>query len=350
MPHHWRLLARSEDYRRERAAVEDFALAFQRGYDAAARQATRIQVVVHVLHNSAVQRISSDQVASQIEALNRDFKMNNGDLATAPLPWRGLAAATDVTFELATTDPDGQPSSGITYTQATTTGFLDDDAMKDPARGGVAPWSPDRYLNIWVCPLNGLLGYAQFPGGPPESDGVVIDYRAFGTSGTATAPYHLGRTAVHEIGHWLNLLHIWGDDGTGCAGSDLVDDTPNQAGPNTGRPAFPHITCDNAPTGDMFVNFMDYTDDDGMVMFTRGQVDRMHAALAGPRSSFPVDDGGAPSSPAATADRDLTDEAAAPDAAGDPVPIVVDGDVRIYYLGKDSHVHELRPGSAIPGG
>ena len=158
--------------------------------------------------------------------------------------------------------------------------FGTDDGVKDPARGGVAAWPADRYLNIWVAQLSGgLLGYAQFPGGPAETDGVVITYTAFGTTGTATAPFHLGRTATHEIGHYFNLFHIWGDDGTGCGGTDEVDDTPNQAGPNTGKPAWPHVTCRNGPHGDLFMDYMDYVDDDMMVMFTPGQVARMWACL-----------------------------------------------------------------------
>jgi hypothetical protein len=133
-----------------------------------------------------------------------------------------------------------------------------------------------------------LLGYAQFPGGPAATDGVVILNSAFGTIGTAAAfaPYNHGRTASHEVGHWLNLRHIWGDDGGGCTGDDLVADTPNAAGPNFGKPAFPRVTCNNGPNGDLFMNYMDYTDDDSMFMFTAGQVARMQACLDGDRSSI----------------------------------------------------------------
>ena len=112
---------------------------------------------------------------------------------------------------------------------------------------------------------------------------VVILHSAFGTTGTAAAPFDRGRTATHEIGHWLNLYHIWGDDGTGCNGSDEVDDTPNCAGPNTGFLTFPSISCDNGPDGDMFMNYMDYTDDACMCMFTAEQVARIQATLDGPR-------------------------------------------------------------------
>jgi hypothetical protein len=152
---------------------------------------------------------------------------------------------------------------------------------------GKSAWPRDDYLNMWVCTIQGgLLGYAQFPGGPQSTDGVVINNTAFGSNGIARAPFNLGRTAVHEVGHWLNLLHIWGDDRGGCTGSDNVSDTPNQAGSNGEKPSFPHISCNNGPHGDMFMNYMDYVDDDTMNMFTKGQLERMNAALSGPRASL----------------------------------------------------------------
>ena len=175
----------------------------------------------------------------------------------------------------------------MTRTQTSHDSFGSDDEVKFDSSGGSDAWPRDEYLNIWVCQLSGgLLGYAQFPGGPAETDGVVITHTGFGTTGTAAAPFDQGRTATHEIGHWLNLRHIWGDDGTGCSGSDFVDDTPNQGGGNTGKPTFPTISCNNGPNGDMFMNYMDYVDDDAMVMFTEGQITRMHACLDGPRSAI----------------------------------------------------------------
>jgi hypothetical protein len=150
----------------------------------------------------------------------------------------------------------------------------------------VDPWPTDRYLNLWVCNLgSNLLGYAQFPGGPAATDGVVILYAAFGTQGTATAPFNKGRTATHEVGHYLNLRHIWGDRND-CTGNDFVTDTPPAGAANFGKPKFPHITCNNGPDGDMFMNYMDYVDDAAMVMFTTGQVARMNATLAGPRKKL----------------------------------------------------------------
>jgi hypothetical protein len=140
-------------------------------------------------------------------------------------------------------------------------------------------------MNLWVCALNDALGYAQFPGGPSKTDGIVIDYRAFGTKGTASAPFNKGRTATHEVGHYFNLRHIWADT-PGCSGSDLVADTPNCAGPNYGKPRWPKISCSNGPNGDMFMNYMDYVDDAAMFLFTQGQALRMRAVLSGPRAGL----------------------------------------------------------------
>ena len=130
-----------------------------------------------------------------------------------------------------------------------------------------------------MCALaGGVLGYPQFPGGPAATDGVVIDTRAFGTGGTAVPPFDLGRTATHEVSHYLNLRHIWADT-ENCSGCDFVADTPNAAGPNYGTPAFLTVSCGNGPNGDMSMNYMDYVDDAAMVLFTAQQVLRMRAAL-----------------------------------------------------------------------
>jgi Pregnancy-associated plasma protein-A len=145
-------------------------------------------------------------------------------------------------------DPKGKATTGIMRTATTRTSFGADDSVKTKAGGGAPAWSAGRYLNLWVCNLGGgLLGYAQFPGGHAKTDGVVILHSAFGTSGTAAAPFNLGRTATHEIGHWRNLRHIWGDEND-CSGTDHVSDTPNAQLPNYGSPTFPHISCDNGPT------------------------------------------------------------------------------------------------------
>lgn len=236
----------------------------------------KIKVIVHVVYNTFAQDISDAQINSQIKALNLDFRAKNPDKSKVPSVWSGLVADSQIEFVL----------HRVTRTQTSQTSFTYDDGVKRPSTGGIKPVSPSRYLNLWVCPLGGgLLGYAQFPGGPKSTDGVVINYRAFGTIGTAQAPFNKGRTATHEVGHYLNLRHIWGDT-EDCSGSDFVADTPNCAGPSYGKPTFPKVSCSNGPNGDMFVNYMDYVDDAAMFMLTPQQVARMRTTLDGPRGSL----------------------------------------------------------------
>jgi hypothetical protein len=228
-----------------------------------------IKTVVNVVYKTDDQNVSTAQIKSQLTAMNKDFRATNPDRSQTPVPWKGLVTDSRIQFKLVK----------VTRTKTTRAGFTHDDGVKSPATGGIAPFSPKTHLNIWVCPLTGgLLGYAQFPGGPSATDGVVINVQAFGTSGTAQAPFNKGRTATHEVGHYLNLRHIWADT-PDCSGSDMVADTPNCAGPNFGTPTWPHVTCNNGPSGDMFVNYMDYTDDAAMFMFTAQQVLRMRTAL-----------------------------------------------------------------------
>ena len=290
-----RLLRTVEGYAESRAEIENRTARVLDAQVALRTGCTQIPVVVHVVYRSATENISNAQIDSQITVLNADFRATNADKASTPTAFQGLIGDARVTFKLATTDPDGNPTDGITRTSTTTTPFNSaTDNVKSAATGGADAWPSDRYLNLWVCGNlrsgsgQSLLGYAQFPGGPTATDGVVVIHSGLGTTGTAAAPFNLGRTTTHEIGHWLNLRHIWGDDGTGCSGSDFVADTPNQGGPNYGTPTFPSSSCSNGPNGDLFMNYMDYTDDAAMFMFTGGQVDRMQAALDGPRSSIGV--------------------------------------------------------------
>ncbi len=249
-------------------------------------QLITIPVVVHIVYRTDEENISDAQVKSQIGVLNRDFRAKNADKRQVPAVWKGLVTDANIEFALAGEDPDGQETSGIARTVTTVDAFGPDNGVKSKNTGGVDPWPTDRYLNMWICRLSGgLLGYAQFPGGPAATDGVVIVYTAFGTQGTAKAPFNRGRTATHEIGHFLGLRHIWGDRND-CSGDDFVADTPPAQGANMDKPTLPHITCNNGPEGDMFMNYMDYVDDDTMCMFTSGQVARMNATLAGPRTSL----------------------------------------------------------------
>jgi Pregnancy-associated plasma protein-A len=250
------------------------------------RKLVTIPVVVHVVYKTDEENISDEQIASQIDVLNQDYHATNADKDQVPDPWKSLAADPNISFELATKDPKGKATTGITRTETTVDEFGTDDEVKAKASGGIPPWATDRYLNLWVCNLGGgLLGYAQFPGGPAKTDGVVILYTAFGTTGAVADPFNLGRTATHEVGHWLNLHHIWGDTND-CSGSDQVSDTPRAQAPNYGKPEWPHISCNNGPNGDMFMDYMDYVDDSAMFMFTSGQAARMNATLAGPRKKF----------------------------------------------------------------
>ena len=208
----------------------------------------------------------------------------------------------NLNFFLACIEPNGNITNGITRTHTDSIQFtrrINADGTTNETKtgikfnsfGGHDAWPSDRYLNIWICNLsNGLLGYAQFPGiGQTNTDGVVIMYNCFGRTGTLDPIYNKGRTATHEIGHWLNLRHIWGDDDNGngactsneCSGTDNVSDTPNQGERNYGCPTFPKTDCCNSTSpGVMFMNFMDYSDDVCMNMFTVGQASRMKALFA----------------------------------------------------------------------
>jgi len=277
-----------------REDIEQFTRDYLSSNPQGERALVTIPVVVHVVYNTTEENISDAQIQSQITVLNQDFRKLNADVANTPSAFTALAGDSNIEFCLATVDPNGNPTNGIVRVPTTATSFGTNNTVKSASSGGSNAWNASKYLNMWVCDISGtILGYAQFPGGSASTDGVVIDYLYFGTIGTATAPFNKGRTATHEVGHWLNLRHIWGDDGTGCTGSDQVSDTPNAAGPNTGCPAFPRVTCSNGPNGDLFMNYMDYTDDACMYMFSNGQVARMQALFAagGFRSSLLTSNG-----------------------------------------------------------
>ncbi len=275
MAAHMILLEQHPSFRAAQMRLEG-ATSRRRDAVAKAPKIVTIKTVVHVVYKTDEQNISQAQIASQMKALNKDFRATNPDRSQTPTPWRGLVSDSRIKFSLVK----------VTRTTTTKTGFTHDDGVKKAATGGIAAYQPKSHLNIWVCSLaGGLLGYAQFPGGPITTDGVVVNHQAFGTAGTAQAPFNKGRTATHEVGHYFNLRHIWGDT-PDCSGSDVVADTPNCAGPNFGTPAFPVVTCNNGPNGDMFMNYMDYTDDTAMFMFTDQQVLRMRTALETARSGL----------------------------------------------------------------
>ena len=239
-----------------------------------------IPVVVNVLYNTAAENISDAQIASQLAVLNEDFKGTNSDISKVTT-YSGVTGSMAINFVLDT----------IIRKQSNKNSWGTNDAMKKSSMGGIDPTDPTTKLNMWSCNLGrGLLGYAQFPGGSPATDGVVVLYSAFGSrkknpTGVYIANYDLGRTATHEVGHWLNLRHIWGD---ATCGSDLVGDTPAHNTSNGGCPPADHrSTCTGTPL-EMWMNYMDYTYDGCMYMFTDGQVSRMEAVFVagGPRSLF----------------------------------------------------------------
>ena len=249
-----------------------------------------IPVVVHVVWKTNAQNISDSQIQSQIEILNNDYRRTNIDQINTPSIWQGIAADCEIEFCLATIDPNGNNTLGITRTETTVSQFsiFGGSSVEYASSGGIDAWPNDDYLNIWVCNLGGgLLGYASPPSNWISSnDGVVINYPNFGNSGNSNAPYHKGRTATHEVGHWLNLEHIWGD--SNC-GNDQVSDTPTQEESNYSCSSFPQNinSCGASNTnGDMFMNYMDYTNDACMNLFTTGQKTRMISAINQYRSNM----------------------------------------------------------------
>jgi len=220
-------------------------------------------------------------VESQITVLNEDFRRTNSDAGNTPSVF--AAADVEIEFCLASVDPSGNPTDGITR-YATNDNLNSDEFSIKSATG----WDRDDYLNIWVGPnLGGLLGWAYLPstGSLPNAtlDGVVTASTTFGGPGFGTnVPYHLGRTTTHEVGHYLGLRHVWGNGG--CTSDDNIADTPIQSSSNFGCPNHPSPSCNNG--GDMFMNYMDYVNDNCMNAFTTGQGVRMHDILNSSRSSL----------------------------------------------------------------
>jgi hypothetical protein len=247
-----------------------------------------IPVVVHVVYRTSSENISDAQIQSQIQVLNQDFRRLNADASQTLSQFVPIAADVEVQFCLASIDPSGNPTNGITRTSTTVSAHGTNNSVKFTAQGGRNAWPAGSYLNFWVCNIGGgILGYAQFPGGSASTDGTVCDYRYVGTTGTATAPFNKGRTGTHEVGHWLNLRHIWGDGN--CSADDLVSDTPTSSSPNYGC-SLSTVKCN---TLDMVQNYMDYTDDACMNLYSNGQKVRMRALFGagGARASLLTSNG-----------------------------------------------------------
>lgn len=284
--HHQYLLQTDPNYQINQEQIEQFTNDFVRNYSGSSRAVITIPVVYHVVYNTTAQNIADSKLTAQISQLNLDYSKLNTDNNSTPSIFQPTGNM-DIQFCLATRDPNGNPTTGIERRQTTITSFSTNDAVKSYAQGGLDAWPSGSYLNIWVCNLSGgVLGYAQFPGGTAATDGVVLTSTCVGSVlSPAGGAYGLGRTATHEVGHWLNLRHIWGD--ANC-GTDQVSDTPTHNTANYGCPTYPHLsTCSGTPV-EMTMNFMDYTDDACMYMFSNGQAVRSQALFAsgGARSSL----------------------------------------------------------------
>ncbi len=346
MEEHRRLVRLDPEYRWRRQRIEQDVQEWIRAFgDEGARTGIiRIPVVVHVVWHTGQENISDAQIQSQIAVINADYRRLNADAGSVPSAFAGVAADCRIEFALAVRDPSCGATTGITRTETTATGWTrNQTGMLSAAGGGHDPWDETKYLNIWVCNYtDGLLGKGSFPGNPNQ--GVRCHYRAFGSTGVLDAPYDRGRTLTHEIGHYLNLNHIWGDDNGACSGSDNVADTPNQGDKHFGTPSFPQVSCSNGPNGDMFMNYMDYTDDLAMFMFTADQSVRMDATLHTVRASLLASDGLVPSSGVSGTDlwsKDVSDDVGAePDASAQPMWISDDIWVRNDNNGFANQDHQ----------
>lgn len=244
-----------------------------------------IPVVVHVIHNISSghitgKNIPTQQILDQIAVLNEDYRRVNADTSNTPSLYKPVAADVQIEFCLAVRDPNGNPTNGIVRVYDSQPSFDAYSTSDEIYLKGLSYWPSDQYLNIWVCDLaSPALGYAQFPNDiSSTTDGVVIDYSTFGRNISTSTKYNLGRTTTHEVGHWLDLIHIWGDVND-CSGDDFCADIPPcsdqyySSKPNCVAP----LQCGNVR---MIQNYMDYSDDVCMNLFTADQKDRMQSAMA----------------------------------------------------------------------
>lgn len=243
-----------------------------------------IPVVVNVIYKTTAENVSDARIAEQIAVLNADYAGTNSDINKIPTEFQPVSSGdTKVKFRLVNT----------VRKSTSKTSWATNDDMKKASKGGIDATNPTNYLNLWVVGKmtsqgRTILGYATFPESAGLwNDGVVIAAPYFGKTG-ASSPFNLGRTATHEVGHYLNLRHIWGD--ANC-GNDQVSDTPTQTTANYGKPSYPlYNTCSGVQRSVMFMNYMDYVDDVAMFMFSAGQKTRMQSVVAssGARSGLRV--------------------------------------------------------------
>jgi hypothetical protein len=261
------------------------------------RTVVTIPVVFHVVYNTAEQNIPTAQIQSQVDVLNEDFTATNADAANVPSAFHSLIGNANIHFALAARDPNGNATTGITRTSTSVISFSNDGSVCFTGSGGQDAWPASQYLNIWICNKSGGAGYSSYPwSGTPSTDGVMIKYNYVGRVGPFINNwnYQKGRTVTHEVGHWFGLIHIWGD---AACGNDLVGDTPPQSASNSSCPTFPHVsTCSSSSNGDMYMDYMDYTNDNCRNMFSLMQVTRMLGYLNTSRASILTSLGAVPPS------------------------------------------------------
>lgn len=276
---------------------EAFNSAVKSGYFKLLKSRSRLQsvatipVVFHIVLKNP-DAVTDEQIRQQLDVLNKDFAGMNADSTNIPSYFKSLYGKSNIQFCLAQRTPTGDNTNGIERIVTTKNSFGTNDGVKYASSGGANIWDDDKYLNVWICVLsNSVLGYATFPeDSSADAEGVVIDYRSL--PGGAYAVYNGGKTLTHETGHYFNLYHIWGDDKGACTGTDYIDDTPNQADASSG--CYSGVRTDNCTTngnGIMYQNYMDYSNDDCLVLFTTQQVERMEDAVLAYRSSLLTSDG-----------------------------------------------------------
>jgi hypothetical protein len=245
-----------------------------------------IPIVFHiVLTNPSA--VTDAMILAQLDTLNHDIAGMNGDSTRIPSYFKPFFGHSNFQFCLAKQNPNGDPTTGIERTTTTVSAFGVNGKMKHTVTGGADAWNTNNYYNVWVCNMsNNILGYGTFPGtAPAGEDGAVVSYGSL--PGGIFTDYNLGKTLTHETGHYLNLIHIWGDDNGACWGTDYVDDTPNQGNYTSGCPSgVVTDSCSPNPPGIMYQNYMDYSSDPCLVMFTNGQVTRMQTAFDTYRTSL----------------------------------------------------------------
>lgn len=271
-------LAADPGLRQRMLEIEDFTqqvIKNKERYKLLSDGTIEIPIYFHVLYRDASENISDVQLQSQVDVLTEDFTLTNADNTQVPNHFAGVKSNIQIKFTW-------DSKTGVRRKYSSKRQWSTNDDMKFDSKGGSNVYYPENYLNIWVVNKmvaygSTILGYAQFPGGSWATDGVVLGHNFTGREGKVSSPYNLGRTATHEVGHWLNLRHIWGD---ATCGTDYVDDTPQHNTSNGGCPSDTHkSTCTGTPL-EMWMNYMDYTYDQCMYMFTSKQKDRMRAVFA----------------------------------------------------------------------